>query len=182
MRRQNKSKGSGQSGFTLMEVLVATVILLVGMVAVAQLVPISLTINSGNRTGSTALVIEQRMLEQMLDQPLTAATCAAPACPDAQATTWNLGNSGTPRTIVGSPVTQVNNSPAIDFSAGQVPGYAVTVGDPEDPYGANYDVRWAVVTYVNGAHVTGRRFLISARQIGGQGYFLPLTLDATVEK
>jgi prepilin-type N-terminal cleavage/methylation domain-containing protein len=62
MRRQNKSKGSGQSGFTLMEVLVATVILLVGMVAVAQLVPISLTINSGNRTGSTALVIEQRIL------------------------------------------------------------------------------------------------------------------------
>jgi prepilin-type N-terminal cleavage/methylation domain-containing protein len=182
MRRQNKSKGFAQSGFTLMEVLVATVILLVGMVAVAQLVPISLTINSGNRTGSTALVIEQRMLEQMLDQPLTAATCMAPACPDAQATTWSLGNSGTPRTIVGSLVTQVNNSPAIDFSAGPVPGYAATVVDPEDPYGASYDVRWAVVTYVNGAHVTGRRFLISARQIGGQGYFLPLTLDATVEK
>jgi prepilin-type N-terminal cleavage/methylation domain-containing protein len=176
------SKDAGQSGFTLMEVLVATVVLLVGMVAVAQLVPISLTINSGNRTGSTALVIEQRMLEQMLDQPLTAATCVPPACPDAQAGTWNLGNSAAPRTIVGSPVTQFNNSPAIDFSAGQVPGYSVTMADPEDPYGANYDVRWAVVTYVNGAHVTGRRFLISARQIGGQGYFLPLTLDATVEK
>jgi hypothetical protein len=71
----------------------------------------------------------------------------------------------------------------MDFSAGQVPGYSATVADPEDPYGANYDVRWAVVTYVNAAqHVTGRRFLISARQIGGQGYFLPLTLDATVEK
>ncbi len=40
MLRQNKSRASGQSGFTLMEVLVATVILLVGMVAVAQLVPI----------------------------------------------------------------------------------------------------------------------------------------------
>jgi prepilin-type N-terminal cleavage/methylation domain-containing protein len=183
MRPQGTSRGSGERGFTLMEVLVATVILLVGMVAVAQLVPISLTVSNGNRTGSTALVIEQRMLEQMLNQPLTTATCTAPTCPDAQATTWSLGSSATPASIVGSPVTQVNNSPAIDFSAGQVPGYSMTVADPEDPYGANYDVRWAVITYVNGAqHVTGRRFLISARQIGGQGYFLPLTLDATVEK
>jgi hypothetical protein len=165
-----------------MEVLVATVVLLVGVVAVAQLVPISLTINSGNRTGSTALVIEQRMLEQMLDQPLTVATCTAPACPDAQANTWNLGNAATPRAIVGSQVTMVNNSPAIDFSAGQVPNYCATIADPEDPYGAMYDVRWAVVTYTNGAHVTGRRFLIGARQIGGQGYFLPLTLDATIEQ
>ncbi len=178
----NKPTGTVQGGFTLMEVLVATVVLLVGMVAVAQLVPISLTINSGNRTGSTALVIEQRMLEQMLDQPLTAATCTAPACPDAHAITWYLGNSATPKTIIGSPVTMVNNSPAIDFSAGLLPGYSATVADPEDPYGANYDVRWAVVTYANGAHVAGRRFLIGARQIGGQGYFLPLTLDATVEK
>src|SRR4249920_2612048 len=115
MYPHNTSGGSGAGGFTLIEVLVATVILLVGMVAVAQLVPISLTISNGNRTGSTALVIEQRMLEQMLDQPLTVATCTAPTCPDAQATTWNLGNSATPRTIVGSPVTQVNNSPTMDF-------------------------------------------------------------------
>ncbi len=166
-----------------MEVLVATVVLLVGMVAVAQLVPISLTVNSGNRTGSTALVIEQRMLEQMLDQPLTVSTCTAPACPDALATTWTLGNSAAPKAVVGSPIVTVNNSPAIDFTAGQVSGYFTTIFDPEDPYGASYDVRWAVVSYVNAsAHVTGRRFLIGARQIGGQGYFLPLTLDATVEK
>jgi prepilin-type N-terminal cleavage/methylation domain-containing protein len=182
MRTQRKLNTTREKGFTLMEVLVASVVLLVGMVAVAQLVPISLTINSGNRTGSTALVIEQRMLEQMLDQPLTATTCAVPACPDAQAGAWTLGNSAAPRTVVGNAVTQVNNSPAIDFTAGQVPGYFATILDTQDPYGASYDVRWAVVTYVNGAHITGKRFLIGARQIGGQGYSLPITLDATVEK
>ena len=182
MRTRHKSNSTGENGFTLMEVLVASVVLLVGMVAVAQLVPISLTINSGNRTGSTALVIEQRMLEQMLDQPLTATTCPALACPDAQAGTWSLGDSAVPKTVVGNAVTQVNNSPAIDFSGGQVPSYFATVLDTQDPYGASYDVRWAVVTYVNGAHITGKRFLISARQVGGQGYSLPITLDATVEK
>jgi prepilin-type N-terminal cleavage/methylation domain-containing protein len=182
MRHQNRSKDPKASGFSLVEVLVATVILMVGMDAEAQLVPISLTINSGNRSGSTALVIEQRLLEEMLDQPLTAATCTAPQCPDAGAATWTLGNPGMPKSIAGSPVTMATDTPAIDFSAGQVPGYSATTADPEDPYGANYDVRWAVITYSNGAHVTGRRFLISARQIGGQAYFVPVTLDATVEK
>jgi Tfp pilus assembly protein PilV len=171
-----------QSGFTLIEALLATIVMLVGLVALAQLVPISLTINGGNRSDSTALVIEQRVLEQMLDQPLTATTCTAPACPDAQAISWNLGTPAAARGIVGSPVTVVNNSPAIDFSAGQVAGYSFNYIDPEDPYGATYDVRWAVVTYVNGSLVTGKRFLLSSRQIGGTGYFLPMTLDTTVEK
>lgn len=182
LRTFRKPVGGAQRGFTLLEVLVASAVMLVGMVAVAQLVPISLTINSGNRTGSTAMVIEQRMLEQMLDEPLTVATCTAPACSDAAANVWNLGDATAPKTVVGSSVVTVNNSPAIDFSATQLPGYSQTMIDPEDPYGASYDVRWAVVTYVNGAHITGRRFLIGARQIGGQGFFVPLTLDATVQK
>ena len=165
-----------------MEVLLASVVMLVGLVAVAQLVPASLTVSNGNRSDSTALVIEQRVLEQILDQPLTATTCTAPVCPDAQGTTWYLGSAASARTVVGSPVTLLNNSPAIDFGAGQVPGYGFNYKDPEDPYGTTYDVRWAVVTYVNGAHVTGKRFILSARQLGGNGYFLPLTLDATVEK
>jgi len=182
MHHRRRKNDCEQSGFTLIEALLASIVMIVGLVAIAQLVPISLTINSGNRSDSTALVVEQRVLEQMLDQPLTAATCTAPACPDAQATTWNLGSSASPRSIVGSPVTVVNNSPAIDFSAGQVAGYSLNYIDPEDPYGATYDVRWAVVTYVNATQVTGKRFLLSARQIGGTGYFLPMTLDTTVEK
>jgi hypothetical protein len=141
-----------------------------------------LLFNTGNRSDSTALVIEQRMLEEMLGQPLTAASCTAPVCPDAQATTWNLGSAAMPRTMVGSPVAVVNHSPAIDFSAAQVPGYHLSYVDPEDPYGATYDVRWAVVTYVNGSVITGKRFLISSRQVGGAGYFLPMTLDSTVAK
>jgi prepilin-type N-terminal cleavage/methylation domain-containing protein len=172
-----------QGGFTLIEVLVASVVMLVGLVAVAQLVPVSLTTNSANRSDSTALVIEQRVLEQMLDQPLTATACNAPACPDAQTGAWNLGDPASPKTIVGSPVAVLSNGPAIDFSAARVPGYSCSYLDPQDPYGTTYDVRWAVVTYVNGTNVTGKRFILSARQQGGNGgYFRPLTLDTTVEK
>ena len=182
MRTTNKIRKAPGSGFTLIEALLATMIMMVGLVAVAQLVPVSLTITSTSQVGSTALVIQQRILEQMLDQPLSATSCTTPACPDAQGTNWNLGNSAAPRTIIGSAVTTVNNSPAIDFSAGQVPGYGFIYSDPNDPYGASYDVRWAVITYVKGSQVTGKRFLLGARQAGGTGFFLPLTLDTTVEK
>jgi len=182
MHRNTGTTDHRQTGFTLIEVMAATLVLLVGLVAVAQLVPVSLTINSGSRGDSTALVIQQRVLEQMLDQPLTAATCTAPACPDAQFTTWNLGNAATPRTVVGSTVTTYNNNPVIDFSAGKVPGYSFNCTDPNDPFGATYDVRWAVVTYVQGAQVTGKRFILSARQSAGNGFLLPAALDTTVEK
>ena len=62
MRGKNRKSTGRRGGFTLVEVLLATVVLLVGVVAVAQLVPISLTVNSANRGDSTALVIEQRVL------------------------------------------------------------------------------------------------------------------------
>ena len=170
MRKKKSIAKSCQRGFTLIEALLATIVMMVGLVAVAQLVPVSLSINSVNRASSTALVVEQRILEQMLDQPLTAATCAAPACPDAVAGSWSLGSPAAPGNVVGSPVTvDVSNSAAINFSAGQVAGYSFNYIDPNDPYGATYDVRWAVVTYVQGSRVTGKRFLLGARQTGGNG-------------
>jgi type II secretory pathway pseudopilin PulG len=170
-----------QRGFTLVEVLLATVIMIVGLVAVAQLVPFSLRVTSENRSDSAALVVQQRILEQMIGQPLTATSCFAPTCPDAQ-TAWSLGNPATAGAVVGNPVTMANGAPAIDFGAGAVGGYGFTYNDPEDPYGTSFDVRWAVVTYVNGTNVTAKRFLISARQLGGNGFFAPITLDTTVEK
>jgi hypothetical protein len=35
---------------------------------------------------------------------------------------------------------------------------------------------------VNGAQVTGKRFILGARQLIGNGFLLPATIDTTVEK
>jgi prepilin-type N-terminal cleavage/methylation domain-containing protein len=167
-----------QRGFTLMEVMVATLLLLTGIVAVAQLVPVAVTSNNGSRRDSTASVIAQRELSQMLEQSMS-----APSFIDALGNTCNLGNPGTPGVTVGSPVVVIANRPTIDFSAAQVPNYSFTTApDPEDPYQAQYDVRWAVITGGNGASASSRRFIIGARQINGQNYVLPLTLDAMVQR
>jgi len=51
--------------------LIATVILLVGLVGIAQLVPASILINQKGRLNSTSLVFAQRELDQMLAHRLT---------------------------------------------------------------------------------------------------------------
>jgi len=53
MRMQIHKFQKKDSGFTLIELLVAMLVLMIGLVAVAQLVPMSVRLNSGNRDDST---------------------------------------------------------------------------------------------------------------------------------
>jgi len=157
--------------------MIATVILLVGLVAIAQLVPASILLNYRNRTDSSALVFAQRELDQFLGQPLSAATFV-----DALGKICNLGDPAAPNTIVGSPVAVINNQALIDFTAAPVANYSFTYQDPTDPSGTMYDVRWAVILTGNGTKVFAKRFILGIRQQGGSGYFQPVTLDTMVEK
>jgi prepilin-type N-terminal cleavage/methylation domain-containing protein len=173
---------AGERGFTLVEMLMATVIVLVGLVAVAQLVPASVMINANNRNDGTALVFAQRQLEAMRAQPLTATTFT-----DVQGTgqTCQLGDPTQPGTVVGSPVVlSTADLPLIDFTVAPVTGYSFTYTDLNDPFGASYDVRWAVVTTVNPQNnvVTGKRIILGVFRRGMQAPTLPITLDTMVEK
>jgi prepilin-type N-terminal cleavage/methylation domain-containing protein len=167
----------GQSGFSILEMMIATVILLVGLVAIAQLVPASILLNYRNRTDSSALVFAQRELDQFLGQPLSAASFV-----DALGKICNLGDPAAPNTIVGSPVVVINNQALIDFTAAPVANYSFTYQDPTDPSGTMYDLRWAVISTGNGTSVCAKRFILGIRQQGGSGYFQPVTLDTMVEK
>ncbi len=171
-----------QKGFSILEMLFATVMLLVGLVAIAQLVPASLLLNLRNRTDSSALVFAQRQLDQMLDQPLTSNSFV-----DVLGNTCQLGNPAPANVVQGTNVVSLNNQTLIDFG-GSVPPWAPTNGygfkyqDPKDPSGTTYDVRWAVIVTGNGSTVGSKRFILGVRQLGGSGYFLPITLDTMVTK
>jgi prepilin-type N-terminal cleavage/methylation domain-containing protein len=169
----------GQKGFSILEMMLATVILLVGLVAIAQLVPASILLNYRNRTDSSALVFAQRELDQFLDQPLISISF-----PDALGNTCNLGNPASPNTVQGSPVVVINNMALIDFTAAPVTNYSFPVPyqDPTDPSGTAYDVRWAVIITGNGTSVSAKRYILGVRQQGGNGYFQPVTLDTMVER
>jgi Tfp pilus assembly protein PilV len=173
LTRQKKN----QAGFSLMEVLVATIVLMTGIVAAAQLVPVAVRLNSGARADSTAVVFAERELDEMVAQPLTNATFT-----DSHANNCNLGNAGTPDQWVGSPLVTVNNQLLIDFSQGTVANYSFTYVDANNPNRTTYDVRWAVYTWAAGGNVTGRRFVLGARLTGGDAPFLPITLDTMVQR
>lgn len=176
------TRKSGQRGFTLTEMLIATVVVLVGLVAVAQLVPTSVLLNATNRNDGAALAIAERQMEALRAQPLASTTFIDPlgtTCPIG--TICNLGDPAQPGVVLGSPVVLINNSPVIDFGQAQVAGYGFTFTDPNDPQGAQNDVRWAVITITNGT-ITGKRMIVGAFRRGMKAPAYPISVDTLVLK
>lgn len=162
--------------------LIATLILLIGLVGIAQLVPASILINQKGRLDSTSLVFAQKELDQMIAQPLTSATFIesnGALC----ATACRLGDPTNPNTPVGNPIVIINNRTLIDFSPSVgAADYSFTYTDPNDPFAVTYDVRWAVVTTVQGSTVSGKRFIVGVRQLNAQSFVPAVTLDAMVQQ
>jgi type II secretory pathway pseudopilin PulG len=171
-----------ERGFSIVEMLFATVILLVGLVAIAQLVPASILLNYRSRMDSSALVFAQRQLDLMLDQPLSVNQFT-----DSFGNTCQLGNPAVTNTVQGSAVTTISNQTLIVFNSPNPPlaptnGYGFTYQDPTDPNGTTYDVRWAVIITGNGAAASSKRFILGVRRQGGNGFLPPVTLDTMVGK
>ena len=183
MQPKSRKRQFKQSGFTMIEMMIATLVIVVGLVGVAQLIPLSIRLNGANRNDSTALVFAQRELYEMADQPIAATTFSDPQgvlCP--VAANCSLGDPANPKVPVGSPIVMVNGRPVIDFAQAQVANYSFNYVDPNDPFGLSYDVRWTVITYATGGNATGKRFVVGVRRRGGNVPFLPVTLDTMVEK
>jgi len=172
--------GRKQDGFSVLEMIVASAILMVGIVSVVQLVPASLKNSVGNRMDTMATVVAQRELDQMLSRPLS----LPPTFLDKDGNFVSL--DGTAAT--GAAVVMSGQSTIIDFSAGTPPDgfYIPSYVDPYDPTRASFELRWAVFPQVNNVGtVVGKRIIIGCRRnqniIGGQ-LFLPVTLDTSVQK
>jgi hypothetical protein len=148
-------------------------ILLFGIVAVAQLVPVSIALNYQSRADSAALIIAQREMDQFIGQPLVSTSFI-----DADGNTCFLGDPTNPNPQQGSPV--IPYPPAnptqtiIDFTQATVLNYSFTFPRstvPVDPTVTSYDVRWAAIVMGNGTNASAKRFILGIRPQGGTGYF-----------
>ncbi len=167
--------GRKQSGFSVLEMILASAILMVGIVSVVQLVPASLNSSVGNRLDTMATVAE---LDQMLSQPLSVNSFQD------EGQTISLGGAGSP----GASVLMSGQSVVIDFSLGATPpaGFSGTMlADPNVPTSPSFELRWAVFPQLSNGAVVGRRIVIGCRRANGGGnqqLLLPVTLDSSVQK
>jgi hypothetical protein len=174
--RDTKS-GHAPNGFSVLEMILASAILMIGVISVVQLVPASLNSSVGNRLDTVATVVAQRELDQMLSQPLNVNTFV-----DNDRQTVRLGGAGAP----GAPVVMNGGYATIQFAASLPPtGFYKSYTDPNDPIGPKFDLRWAVFPQVSNGVVVGRRIIIGCRRTndgGNQQLLLPVILDSSVQK
>lgn len=141
MRRSQSSQG----GMSLIEMMIACVVLLVGVLAAATLIPLAIGTNSRNRQQSNSTVIAQMLMEKILSVPVGAPT---PTLTDCTGTSTTINATGT---ATGAGATLLSTGDA-DYT--QTAGSA---GDPAGYYmlytacGSNgqqsiYDVRWNIKT------------------------------------
>jgi len=171
----NVAESKRQVGFSVLEMIVASAILMVGIISVVQLVPASLSNSVGNRMDTLATVIAQRELDQMLSQPLTADTFL-----DRDGQVVNL-TSGGAAVVMSGPSVLVDFSADPPASGFYIPAYV----DANDPSRSAFELRWAVFPQINNGSVVAKRIIIGCRRsqniVGGQ-LFLPVTLDSSVQK
>lgn len=169
---------SGARGFTMIELLIAALILLFGVAAVVQLVPEAMQANLRSKQDSTAVVVAERLLDQMLSQPLAAASFT-----NADGRVCNLGSNANPGVFFGSAVMVQGGRTAIDFNGNTQAGYNYNPAwvDPNQPNAAGYEIRWAVVTRTSGASAVHKRFLVGVWKRGAGGRnMLPVTVEGAV--
>ncbi len=199
MRTQRFSRNRAAAGFTMIELLIAIVILLIGVVAVAQLVPNAIRSDFRNRYDSTALILAQQQMGQMMEQNLTVGGPPAGGTynsqiflPDGTTTLCNLGVASPfftaalgapPPAPAASGAPLIAGTLRIDWGAGQVAGYWNQYIAPD---GNPFETRWNItVIYgnINGLiRPVGKRIIVSTQGATPQSRFYarPTTLTTMV--
>jgi prepilin-type N-terminal cleavage/methylation domain-containing protein len=189
MRRTDKRKtvlkGKPQSGATLIELMIAMLVLAIGLGALTTLFVVSMATNNRNSKDTTATLLAQKVVEELSAQNVNSTVVVN--LTDCVGNAWQIpATQGVAFPGQGAALMNNAGSPfygGIDFSQGigNVPaGFAMQYVDC-DPNGqqTTYDVRWNVISVT--ANST-RLITASARRLGtlstgGGLYFaVPVTL------
>ncbi len=117
MELKQRNKRSNQRGTSLIELMIACLVLMVGVAGVVSLIPIAIGANYRNRQQSNSTVIAQMVMEKILSVP---AGGAAPALvlSDCTPTTFNISTAGG-----GAPLLASGD---VNFNAAAPAGYSMT--------------------------------------------------------
>jgi Tfp pilus assembly protein PilV len=171
-----KTKRSSQRGMSLIELMIASFVLIVGVLGCAVLIPIAIGTNSRNRQQSNSTVIAQMTMEKILSQAASSSTSLTITDCAGTANTINVTGSTS-----GSGATVLSTG-SIDFSvaqgsSGAPAGYYMsytscgTAGRQ-----STYDVRWNLQTPSNNVKL----ITVSARLKGAGTNAILFSLPVTI--
>lgn len=167
-----------ERGFTLVELVIAMAILMFGIAAVAQMVPLSIQSNMRNRYDSTAVVLAERLLNQMVNQPITATQFIDVYDNNRVILLGSVAASG----LTGNPVQVVGTTVRVNFSVNPVANYNFTYTNPNEAVPIPYEVRWSVITTMQGSTVVAKRYLVGVWKRDPRGVTVPVTVEAWVQR
>jgi Tfp pilus assembly protein PilV len=148
-RLRRRKIRNGEQGMTLIEVMIAGMILVVGMLGFAALMATAIAANARSRTDSTASMLSQTVMEQIAASLIGKSGAAAPQVRDCTGTLYPIDMS------VGGAALDSNEG--IDWTQTSVPtNYqmlyqicASTTNTNANAQQTTYDVRWNVTKISN---------------------------------
>ena len=173
----NSAVRSPKAGFTLVEMVIAAFVLLVGLTAGMVLIVTAMANNNRSKMDSSATVLSQMTLEMIATVPanvvsnVTVVDCN-PSSGSASHTIFTSGASGG----AGAPL----SGGAIDFTQSKIIGYSMTyyscrasTGDRQ----ALYDIRWNIKTLSPDA----RLVIVAAKPTGTDSHANFLAVPVTLK-
>jgi type IV pilus modification protein PilV len=147
-------------GFSLIELMIAMVVLAVGLLAAAGLICAAMSTNGVPKLGSTSATLAESTMERIMAVPANATGSAA-----LTTLTDCAGNNFTVSTLVGgSSLVTSQNEVAVDFNQPPVPGYSMQYVNCPSGQGVTYDVRWTIEA---GPTPSTQLITVSARVLPG---------------
>jgi len=202
MRLTNQTRNTGQHGFSLLELLIAMVVLTVGLGGVLTLMLSAMYGDNRSSGDTSATMVAEHVLEQITAQP--ANSVLSIPITDCAGNTWNISTQGAPRGAAGTAANggygaNLTSAGLIDWSqafSGILPDasgnlYAMQyVACGTGGKQITYDVRWNVAWldgytlaagYTSQSTVYSQLVVISARplistQTGGLRFSIPANL------
>ena len=186
-RNDGDSKKCGQRGMTLVEMMIAMLVLAVGLGAITTLLVTSMAMNNRNNRDTTATLLAQKVIEQIAS--VNPATPNPVAITDCQGNSWTVytadaaGPSGAGANLVTSSSSALYGAIDQTQSYSSIPsGYAMKYVDCSIAGGTQttYDVRWNIMTLRAGSTrlitASARLLATDTSKLGGRLYAIPVNL------
>ena len=170
LRRDNRR--SRQSGLSLIELMIAGVVLVVGALAVVGMITMAIGSNNRNKVDSTKTMLAEAVIEQVNSTLIGAGTANITDCAgnnytiNASAGGAKLQGSGThPNDTLGNDIDFSESSPPANYQMNYVITSPCTTSGS---YVATYDVRWHIDQIGEAASTPSNSYLVTvaAKQNG----------------